>query len=421
MRLLKIGIYYSAYLEQFYAHRPGLAAQDYSLQHAALMDDCFGSSNFWTSALSNLGYETCDLVANAQPMQGMWATEQGLSFDSNGWLFDITAAQIKAFRPEVLLVADYSTMTADFLRYLKDICPSIRLVLVWCGAPFRDGSIFNACDIVLSCVPEMVTHFQELGHRSRHVNHAFDSRVLEKLDLDAAANADFVFLGSIVKSDRFHISREKLLSTLVKKTNLRIWSDVGRRASSAQEPDATVLANGKRAVASFGQSQWRQHVSSVPLLGPIARRASHLLRRGANHSVSRALTVDRNIISRSEEPLFGLKMFQQLHDSRVALNTHIDISPISASNIRLFEAPGVGACLLTDWKANLSKLFELDSEVITYRDADECVEKVEYLLAHESERRNVAAAGQRRTLRDHTFVHRAAQIDALIREALDIK
>jgi spore maturation protein CgeB len=129
--------------------------------------------------------------------------------------------------------------------------------------------------------------------------------------------------------------------------------------------------------------------------------------------------VDHDIVSRSSGPLFGLEMFQQLHDSRVALNTHIDISPANASNMRLFEAPGVGACMLTDWKANLSELFELDSEVITYRDADECVEKVEYLLTHESERRNIAAAGQRRTLRDHTFDHRAAQTDTLIRAALN--
>lgn len=418
MRLLKIGVYYPAYLEQFYARNSHLATAHYSVQHAALMDDCFGSANFWTTALSRLGYETCDLVANAEPLQKMWAREQGLKFASSSWLVDITAAQIMAFRPDVLIVADYSTVTAGFLRYLKENCPSIRLVLGWCGAPFHDGSIFHECDIVLSCVPELVTHFQENGHRSRHVNHAFDLRVLERLDLDAPANADFVFLGSIIKSDRFHISREKLLAKLVKQTDLRIWSDAGQRPLSAREPDIPIPVNGERAVASSGAFQWRQRAASLPLLGPIARRASRLFPGGANHSVSPSLAVEHDIISRSNEPLFGLKMFQQLHDSRVALNTHIDISPINASNMRLFEATGVGTCLLTDWKANLSELFEPDSEVVTYRDAGECVERVEYLLEHESDRRSIAAAGKQRTLRDHTFGHRAGQIDSIIREAL---
>lgn len=415
MRLLKIGVYYSAYLEQFYVRRPGLATQNYSAQHTALMDDCFGSSNFWTSALEKLGYQTCDTVANAEPMQKMWATEQGISVDEANWLFEITAAQIKAFRPEVLLVADYSTITAEFLRHVKNLSPSLRLVLGWCGAPFRDGSIFKECDIVLSCVPELVAHFQQNGHRSHHVNHAFDRRILEKIELTSPPTADFVFLGSIVKSDQFHIGREKLLAQLLKETDLQIWSEAGRPSSST--PPAT-SARAISELASSVSSQWRRQVSSLPLLGPIARRASRLIPGGANHSMSASAAVDRDIVNRSERPLFGLEMFQQLHDSRVALNTHIDISPINASNMRLFEAPGVGACMLTDWKANLPELFEPDSEVVTYRNADECVEKAEYLLTHESERRSIAAAGQRRTLRDHTFDHRTAQIDSIILQAL---
>ncbi|MBA3357188.1 MAG: glycosyltransferase [Pyrinomonadaceae bacterium] len=419
MRLLKIGVYYSAYLEQFYARCPNLASEAYSVQHAALMDDCFGSANFWTAALNNLGYETCDIVANAEPMQTMWAKEQGLKFDQSHWLFDITAAQIKAFRPDVLLVADYSTLTAVFLRHLKDICPSIRLVLGWCGAPFQDGSIFYECDIVLSCVPELVSRFQENGHRSRHINHAFDPRVLRKIDVRAPTNADFVFLGSLVKSDQFHIGRERILSKLIRETDLRIWSDAGQQSSSAQQrstPFSVPAGNDKRAVAGFRPSQWRRYLSAVPLLAPIIRRASRLILGGLDQSASP--TVDHDVRLRSNPPLFGLNMFQQLHDSRVALNTHIDISTFNASNMRLFEATGVGTCLLTDWKSNLSGLFELDSEVVAYRDEDECVEKVEYLLGHDSERRCIAAAGQRRTLRDHSFAHRAAQLDGVIFEAL---
>jgi len=84
----------------------------------------------------------------------------------------------------------------------------------------------------------------------------------------------------------------------------------------------------------------------------------------------------------------------------------------------LFEATGVGACLLTDWRENLSDLFEPDKEVLTYRSAAECVEKVNYILEHEDERLSIAAAGQLRTLREHTFDNRAARIDEIIRSVL---
>jgi spore maturation protein CgeB len=112
-------------------------------------------------------------------------------------------------------------------------------------------------------------------------------------------------------------------------------------------------------------------------------------------------------------------MFQQLLNTRVVFNHHIDISPVSASNMSLFETTGVGACLLTDWKKNLSGLFEPDKEVLTYRSAEECVEKVNYILEHEDERRSIAAAGQLRTLREHTFDNRAARIDEIIRSVLN--
>jgi spore maturation protein CgeB len=398
MRLLKIGVYYPTYLEQFYARRPGLAARPYAAQHAALIGDCFGSSDFWTKALEGLGYETCDLVANAGPLQRAWAAERGLAFDEDDWLFEITAAQVRDFRPDVLIVADYSTVTAAFLRHLKETCASLRLVLGWCGAPYRDGSVFRECDVVLSCVPELVEHFIEQGHRSRHVNHAFEPRVLGKLGATPAPAADFAFLGSIIKSDEFHLEREKIISRLVEETELQIWSEAGLQPPSRQQ--------GVRA-----------RVSALPFVGGVARRAARML-RGGTATLAPASSVNERVSRRARPPLFGLEMFRQLRDSRVALNTHIDISPVNASNMRLFEATGVGACLLTDWKVNLPDLFEPDAEVVAYRDAEECVEKVKYLLSHEAERRGIAAAGQRRTLRVHTFASRAAQIDAVVREAL---
>ncbi len=90
----------------------------------------------------------------------------------------------------------------------------------------------------------------------------------------------------------------------------------------------------------------------------------------------------------------------------------------SASNMRLFEATGVGSCLVTDWKANLNRLFEPDREIVTYESADECAEKVKWLLAHPEERRTIALAGQRRTLKDHSYMQRRVQLDDLIRRSL---
>jgi spore maturation protein CgeB len=405
MRLLKLGIYHPAYLGQFYAQRPGLATQPFDVQHAALMQDCFGSSDFWTTALNRMGYETNETVANVEPMQKSWANEHGITYDANEWLFDIATAQVEAFQPEALIVADYSTLNADFLRHLKRRCPSIRLVLGWCGAPFRETSVFLEWDIVLSCVPELVQYFRLKGHRCYHLNHAFAPTILDRIRAGNSPSADFVFLGSIVKKEQFHEERERILLALVEQTNLQIWSDISQ--PSASQRRGTLARqwayDAVHAARRFGLPD--ALLSMTPVINRMARWESR-------PEISQPF--DEGLAARAHPPLFGLEMFQQLHDSKVALNTHIDISPVSASNMRLFEATGVGTCLLTDWKENLSELFEPEVEVLTYRDAAECLEKVRYILDHEEERRAIADAGQRRVLREHTFTHRAMQIDAII-------
>lgn len=406
MRLLKLGIYHSTYLRNFYARQHALKSQPYAVQHRALIDDCFGSSDFWTEALNKLNYETVDTIANAEFLQKKWARENDFKFDENNWLFSIAAAQIKKFRPDMLLVADYSTFTADFLKNVKRECPSIRLVLGWCGAPYNDLSVFREWNIALSCVPEMVMDFRSKGVRSHHVNHAFAPRILNRLDLKSQPNTDFAFIGSLVKQNRFHLQREQLLLHLVEQTSLQIWSEI-KRPSFKQRRDAFARRKAYQTVAAARVAGFpEQFLNRLPVVRKIARwSALPVLEQ----------EFDERIVVRTRPPLFGMEMFQQLRNSRVVFNNHIDISPVSASNMRLFETTGVGSCLITDWKQNLPELFEPDKEVLTYRSAEELIEKVRYILEHEDERRAIADAGQRRTLREHTFENRAARIDEIIR------
>jgi hypothetical protein len=116
--------------------------------------------------------------------------------------------------------------------------------------------------------------------------------------------------------------------------------------------------------------------------------------------------------------VYGLEYFRVLRDSNISLNIHANSSLTHASNIRLYEATGVGSCLLTDWKDNLADLYEPDTEVTVYRSLDEAIEKAEWLASHPRERESIAAAGMRRTLSSHTFSHRAEQIAEIIREAV---
>lgn len=362
------------------------------------MSDSFGWADFWSDALGKLGYETDEVVSNAEAMQKAWAREHGVSFSDN-WLFEVTTAQVKAFRPEVLFVNDYVTYSAAYLRQLKSDCPSIRLVLGWCGAPYTDASVFAEYDLILSSVPELVKTFREQGHRCEHINHAFAPKVLDRIRRDEP-DVDFGFVGTIGKKNKFHSSRELLILKLLETTPLKVWVDT--HSPSLQERSNVLIRQ-----LAFDAVHAANRVGVSDAL-PFAGRV-----RSWKGRPSLPPKLDARIVSAARPALFGLEMFQQLQRTRVSLNTHIDISSTHASNMRLYEATGAGSCLLTDAKSNLSELFEPDVEVVTYESAEECAEKVKYLLEHEDERRAIAEAGQRRTLRDHTFDNRAVQLEEI--------
>ena len=81
-----------------------------------------------------------------------------------------------------------------------------------------------------------------------------------------------------------------------------------------------------------------------------------------------------------------------------------------AGNMRLFEATGVGAFLLTDFKDNLHTLFEPDDEVATWRSIDDCLATIASADVDDDIRAGIAVAGQARTMAHHTYRHRAAEI-----------
>ena len=111
-------------------------------------------------------------------------------------------------------------------------------------------------------------------------------------------------------------------------------------------------------------------------------------------------------------------MYRVLAGARVTLNRHVAAAEGYANNMRLYEATGAGTALLTDTALNLSDLFEPEVEVATYRDAEELVASARRLLAVEPQRAALAAAGQARTLREHTYGHRMAELAAILEERL---
>jgi spore maturation protein CgeB len=402
MKMLHISTFYPEYWKKFYNQRPFLVKQGYEAQHAALLYDCFGWSDFWRNACNPLGYEVKEIIANVKPLQHRWAREKGIKLTKN-WLLDIVFKQVENYAPTILFIDDYITFSRGWIEKVKQSFSSIKLVLGWCGAPFQDTKVFKAYDVVLSCIPELVSQFHAMGHRSEHLNHAFDPRILERINIRNNPQLDFLFIGQISRGNQHHLQREKILERLVQEIPIRIYSQ-------------TQLPTWKNQLKILARLSFYEVIQLSKKIGISEKPLTLIPKVSQYFDLDKKYVYLKNPILQPfiQDPVFGLEMFQVLQNSKVSFNNHIDISPRSASNMRLFEATGVGTCLITDWKENLHTIFDPDIEVVTYKSADECIEKAQWLLANPQKQMEIAIAGQQRTLKEHTFQHRAEKLNELI-------
>jgi hypothetical protein len=98
------------------------------------------------------------------------------------------------------------------------------------------------------------------------------------------------------------------------------------------------------------------------------------------------------------------------NSSRIAVNLHLHEVHSHAINPRTLEVPGSGCFLLTDYRGEIAKMFDVETEVATFLDMDEFDHKAEYHLTHDKEREDMAERAHRRVHSEHTFAARCMEM-----------
>jgi len=112
------------------------------------------------------------------------------------------------------------------------------------------------------------------------------------------------------------------------------------------------------------------------------------------------------IVGRS---VYGEEYSKVYSASKMALNVHHP-QCIKALNPRAFEIAACGCMLVTDVMEELPKFFEPGKEVVTFEEIGELRDKLEFYLRNETARREIARAGMRRALAEHTYDLRMRQM-----------
>lgn len=86
---------------------------------------------------------------------------------------------------------------------------------------------------------------------------------------------------------------------------------------------------------------------------------------------------------------------------------------------RVFEAAGAGACIITDKWEGIELFLEPDKEILVAESGEEVAEILKKLTPERA--RETGQRAMERVLREHTYAHRAAQLEMLLPEVPEIK
>lgn len=390
MRIAILNSDYPRFLREFYGARPALAEASFSEQMQARYDSLVGMADFYSRNFRALGHEAREIYVNNPFLHHAWAREHGLktapvpSLAETAASSDRTARLRRALQPyravlvpiarRLGLLARLEQSARDILlAQIEDFQPDVilnqnivladpalmravrrpgRTLIAQHGVAPPESLDLGIYDFAVSMLPHVVEHFRAAGIPAEQVHLAFEPSIRERLGEPPQKDLALTFVGGI---EAQYNDRIRMLEAICERFPIRLFLS-----------GASVVS------------------SSSPI-------HKHL-----------------------EKDVWGRDMYRVLQRSQLTLNSHIDAVRNYAGNMRLFEATGVGAGLLTDAKSNLATLFAPGREVATYDSIESCLAAIDRLLKDPAGTEAMAQAGQAHTLSTHTYRQRAEQLLGLV-------
>lgn len=329
----------------------------------------FGTGGAYRREFEILGWDAKICIPNSYALQNRWLREHNYASPiAKGWSFGLYAArlpfarevlhllphiqgtlykQIVDLKPDVVFVQDLNIVTPALAKAIKK---HTKLLVGEIASPLPPKPYFTHYDLIISALPTIVHQVRKWGGQSEYLPLGFDFR----------------------------------------------WASLGKKKASSRSIDAIF-------VGSFSRHQ----PQTIPLLQQVAQIAPGLQIYG---NAEPGLLDSNGLSAFFRGPAWGEQMFRLLGDSKVVVNRHGTIAGEYAVNMRMFEATGCGAALVTENKSNLSDLFIPGKEVFAYDSYDQAAQLVSQALASEDLLNQVATSGQQKTFSSHTYEQRSIQL-----------
>lgn len=307
----------------------------------AFLADRFGAAHFLAPVLDG---DPDAFFANGddERSQRLWAAEQGMAADTP--LDAILLAQIEHHRTEVFYNTDPMRYGDAFLARLPG---SVRRTIAWRAAPSHGGR-FLGHDVIVNNFPSLLEGYRAQGARAEYLAPAHDP----EMDAYAARThrpVDVLFVGTFSRHHRTRTAMLEAIARLRDRMVVAMHLDISRYTRLAETP--------------------------LGWVGPLRKdRRSHDIREVAR------------------PPVFGRDLLDAIGNAKIVVNGAIDMARADRGNMRVWEALGCGAMLISD-KGNYPVGMNPGEDFLTYATNEDAVAGIMSVMSDTSRRMTIAGQG----------------------------
>ncbi len=273
------------------------------------------------------------------------------NFGENAGARAIALAQIEKFKPDVVFMQDLSFFDAASLAMLKE-----KYVLAGqCSCPMPKNENVSKFDVLFTSFPHYVERLKKMGVGTvQYLPLAFDGRLLS--EESPKKQFEISFVGGVGANLHWKAGTAMLERVAEEFRERFVWFGYGRENLKSDSP----------------------------------------------------------LIAQYAGPAWGRDLYSAYGRSKIVINRHGEVAEGYANNLRMYEATGMGAMLMTEVAPNLRDLFPFNT-LATYDHVGQLIDRLHLALHDDQWRSTIAKKGQAVTLANHGYTQRMKTVsDTLI-------
>ena len=404
MKIAFLTSIYSKHAELIYKQNPSLHQKTSDEQMDFIRWHALSAYVRWIPLLEDKGSKVIEFHHNLENVETAWAKENHIHSDLEGSILKIGLEKIKRFKPDIIFCTSPSVYIRNqFIKDLLGVLKKRPKLIAWYGADCGNENVFKQFDLTLSNSTHLVENLKMQGMPAEVLQHSFDPIILDKLGKSIEKKNRITFFGNLDNKSEDFKARTKFIYRITKDiSEFDVYGDFSR---------PNIYESSK-----FYLLEKRTKLSSALL--KISNSPKLQYWSNPNNLPPSPWTFSKEFVSSIRAPLFGHEMLTKLNNYQIAFNYHNKHTGDCSCNMRMFEATGLGCCLLTDYKSNIHTLFEEGKEVVTYKTIEEAIAKANYLLENPQISRQIGLAAQKKTLSEFNSMRQIDDLFYIIQNSL---